>query len=162
MPRIVACGGRQEAFKDFVTALRTQKAGSMVMLLVDSEGPVDGTDPWAHLLSRDRWQRPPDARPEQCHLMVQIMESWFLADPEAIEKFFGAGFRKNALPANSDIEEIERERVISSLERAAHGCAKAGYRKGAHSFALLGTIDPGKLEAAAPFAKRFFETLRSG
>ena len=94
MPRIVACGGRQDAFDSFCTAL---KNGEPALLLVDSEAPVafaaqlgDATVkdvrsqwlPWLHLLHRpgDGWEKPAGAQDMQCHLMVQCMESWLLAD----------------------------------------------------------------------------------
>jgi len=44
MPRIVACGGRRNAYESFVTALETD--GRPPMLLVDAEGPVQQAGPW--------------------------------------------------------------------------------------------------------------------
>jgi hypothetical protein len=49
MPRIVACGGRNQAYDRFQTAL---KNGEHCFLLVDSEIPVDNKYmnlPWQHL-----------------------------------------------------------------------------------------------------------------
>src|SRR5260370_414110 len=132
------------------------------MLLVDSEEPVVGIDPWAHLAVRDHWSRPAGATENQCHLMVQIMESWFLADPPAIRRILGPQFRESALPANARVEEIAKATVIEKLNHAARDCPKGGYRKGEDSFAILGAIEPAKIEAAAPFARRFFGVLRAG
>lgn len=58
--RVVACGGRNAAFDDFKTALKTAlktHGDAFNLLLVDSEAPVSRT-PWAHLLARDGWPRP--------------------------------------------------------------------------------------------------------
>src|ERR1700728_3870114 len=75
MPRIVACGGRKEAYDDFGIALR--QSHHVAMLLGDSEDAVTVQPPWAPLLQRpaDAWPTPPDAEDDQCHLMVQCMES---------------------------------------------------------------------------------------
>lgn len=93
--------------------------------------------------------------------MVQCMESWFLADPEAVASYFGQGFDSNALPKNPRVERVPKQEVLRSLDRAARPTKKKGYRKGAHAFSLLATIDPKKIENASPWAKRFFERLRA-
>ena len=83
MPKIIACGSRNDAFGDFCTAVRTPTNDEYPLLLVDSEGPViprHYDKPWAHLKERDFWNQPADTTDEQAHLMVQCMESWFLAD----------------------------------------------------------------------------------
>jgi hypothetical protein len=164
MPRVVACGSRNEAFNDFCTALHRVGPGEFVCLLVDSEDPVvDGTSPWAFLNARpaDRWEMPAAASDDNAHLMVQCMEAWFLADPGAIERFFGPGFHRNALPARTDVESIPRNDVFAALGRATYACAPKGqYRKGWHSFDLLASLDSEKVERASPYAARLFETLR--
>ncbi len=40
MPKIVASGGRHQAFGDFCTALNKAGADDFILLLVDSEAPV--------------------------------------------------------------------------------------------------------------------------
>lgn len=154
-PRLVACGGRNEAFRSFRTALR---GGESCMLLVDAEGQVS-TDPWTHLRVRDGWNRPSDASEQQCQLMVAQMETWFLADGAAIEAYFGAGFNRSALPRNPNIEQIPREDVVAGLDRAVRGTKKKRYSKGDHSFELLRRLDPSLVRAAAPHAKRLLDTL---
>ncbi len=69
MPRVVACGGRQNAYDSFCTALASPREGPP-MLLVDSEEPVNAAGPWEHLHARDGWVRPRAATDDQCHLMV--------------------------------------------------------------------------------------------
>jgi hypothetical protein len=163
MPRIVAGGSRGRARKKFEGLLASGE--KHVLLLVDSEAPVDSPNegrPWAHLKARDQWQKPAGASDEQCHLMVQCMESWFLADPEAVASYFGQGFKGGDLPKKEDraIEQVPKEKVFQSLDRAAKGTKKKGYRKGAHAFSLLATIDPKKIENDSPWAKRFFDRMR--
>jgi hypothetical protein len=87
MPRIMACGGRKSTYDDFCTALEIAEAEEFIMLLVDSEDPVqDGMAPWTHLAARegDGWSRPAAAVDDTAHLMVQCMEAWFLADKDTL------------------------------------------------------------------------------
>lgn len=165
MPRIVACGSRSETYKRFCIAARSAAADEFTCLLVDSEDPVeDNTLPWAFLRARqaDRWEQPVGTTEESAHLMVQCMEAWFLADPEAVQRFFGQGFRRNALPNRVDLEKVPKRDLLTALDGATRGCAKKGqYHKGKHSFDLLATLDHERLAASSPYARRLFETLRA-
>ncbi len=170
MPRIVACGGRRNAYEDFCTAV-TQ--GHSAMLLIDSEDPVDFQQPqdkpdewkpWLHLAQRqgDRWQKPPNSSDLDCHLMVQCMENWFLADRETLSTFFGQGYNANALPAaGNPIESVTKRTVYQALADATKNCKTKGvYGKGAHSFLLLAKIDPAKVTSASMWADRFVTSLK--
>jgi hypothetical protein len=130
------------------------------MLLVDAEGPVTAADPWQHLQQREGWQRPARATDDQCHLMVQVMETWFLADQSKLRSFYGQRFRENALPANPDVEQIPRLDVFSGLTNATRNTQKGSYDKGSHSFEILAMLDPSRVEQSALYARRFLETLR--
>lgn len=172
MPRIVACGGREDAFDSFCTALAN---GEPAMLLVDSEAPVAaaaqaGEDrqkwlPWLHLKQRqgDEWEKPVGADDLQCHLMTQCMESWLLADRGVLKTFFGQGFKENQLPAMANpVETIAKTQIYQSLANATHDCkTKAQYGKGEHSFKLLALVDPGKVMDASPWASRFVEAIKA-
>lgn len=93
--------------------------------------------------------------------MTQIMESWFLADRDAIKTFFGQGFRENDLPPmNNAVESTAKQQIYSTLARATRDCkTKSAYGKGEHSFKLLTKIDPAKVMQASPWAKRFVDEL---
>ena len=159
MPGIVACGSRQDAYRSFRTAL--QSGDGFPILVVDAEEPLTAAGPWEHLHHRDRWIRPNPATDEQCHLMVQVMESWFLADKPALALFYGQGFRESSLPQNPSVEQIAKADVLNGLDRATRYTTKGRYRKGSLSFDILGSIDPGAVEQAAPYARRLLETLRA-
>lgn len=162
LPRIVASGGRRQAYDDFRTALRQGKHHAM--LLVDSEDPVTVPSPWLHLLQRpaDAWPTPPDATDNDCHLMVQCMESWFLTDRDTLTTFFGQGLNANALPSpHTPIETIPKAAVYQALANATKDCkTKAQYGKGEHSFLLLAQIDPTKVTAASPWAACFVTAMK--
>lgn len=159
MPRIVACGGRRAAYDRFKTACESNETA---MLLLDSEGLVTVSSPWQHLAQRtgDGFRPPQGATDDHCHLMVVCMESWFLADQDALSRFFGQGFNANALPKNTAIETIAKDDVYSGLHKASANCkTKAPYGKGDHSFKILLLLRPDKIAGASPWAKRFLDTL---
>ncbi len=169
-PRIVACGSRQNAYDSYCTAIANRQEA---MLLVDSEAPVTaahqtGTpehwQPWGHLKARqgDGWDKPTSADDTDCHLMVQIMESWFVADRQTLKSFFGRDLNENALPsAANPIEEQAKAGVFESLRTSTRNCQTKGqYGKGDHSFKLLAELNPAVVMAASPWAKRFVDLLR--
>ena len=161
MPKISACGSRQNAYEDFCHALDAVENEKFIALLVDSEGPVvKGASPWAHLKKRDNWKKPARASKDGVHLMVQCMEAWFLADKDTLADFFGAGFNKKALPARPDIEDIPKSDLEMSLKKATRQCGQKGaYHKGRHSFAILAALNPEKVTAVSPHAKQLVRTL---
>ena len=163
MPRIVASGSRGNAYDSFRTAVSATSSNSgSPMLLVDAEGPVTSAGPWDHLHERDCWVRPQGAGDEQCHLMVQCMESWFLADRLSLAGYFGNGFRESALPGNPAVEAIPKADVLDGIDQAARNTSKGGYSKGEHSFRLLAKVDPSRVTTVSPWASRFVAALREG
>ena len=164
LPRTVPCGGRKAAYDAFVTAVNNPKPGEFPLLLVDSETAVaKGNTVWEHLKSRpgDHWIRPQGAEDDQAFLMVQVMESWFIADRDTLRSFFGVNFREQAIPAWTELEEVPKLNVYEALDRATSDCGKKRYTKGKLSFELLARISPSKAEAASPHAKRLFQRLRT-
>ena len=162
MPRVVASGSRRDAFDDFRAAVREAKKDDFIVLLVDSEGPVaTGTGPWQHLKACDNWDQPSGTTDDQAHLMVQCMEAWFLADKDCLAAYYGKDFNQNALPARQDIENIAKNDVLNGLKNATSGVSKGEYEKGRHAFDILAQIDPAKVIAASPHAKRLVDTLKT-
>ena len=159
LPSIEAAGGRQQAYDAFKSA--HERDSRTVVLLVDAEAPVTASDTWTHLQTRDGWTRPAGATNDQCHLMVQVMESWFLADRPALQEFYGHRFRSQALPGNRNIEQVPKQEVLSGLERATRATTRGRYHKGRHSFEILASLDPAKVTAASPYARTFVRTLLS-
>ena len=169
MPRIVACGSRQEAYDDYSHAL---KGGESAVLLVDSEEPVNAERrpgspaewrPWQHLKQRDGWDKPSAASDTDCHLMVQVMESWLLADPQTLKDRFDQEFQHDKLPAlgrGRSLEDIAKDDIMEGLKKATQNCAAGPYAKGKLSFELLGKIDPDKVTKQSLWAKRFIDTLK--
>jgi hypothetical protein len=155
--KIIVCGGREQTYDNFKTALRSHPT-SFNVLLVDAEAPV-GAAPWQHLHARDNWMQPPGTRDEQCHLMAQTMETWLVADRRALEQFYGPQFRASALPVTANIESIDRSALARGLDLATRGTQKGTYHKIKHGAALLEAINPVVVRAAAPSCERLFTTL---
>ncbi len=160
MPKVVRGGSRQQTFNRFATDVAGPSAGTVPLLLVDSEGPVAASHSvWQHLQGRDGWNKPAEAGNDQAFLMVQIMETWFLADRQGLRSYFGPLFAENALRQWPKLEDLSRGTVLASLDRATAQCPKP-YAKGKASFELLAQIDPTLVEASCPHAKDLLNRLR--
>ena len=161
MPKVVACGSRTRAYKNFRTAIG-QRPADLIVLLVDSEGPVKADTRWAHLRERegDGWEQPAGTTESNVHLMVQVMESWFLADRECLMRYFGNGFKGSALPApQRPIEDVAKADVERALRDSAKSSRKGRYTKSRDSFALLRLLDAAKVIEASPHARRLIEAI---
>lgn len=161
--KIVRGGGRKQTYDRFATAAASAGSGAAALLLVDSEDPVAaGHTVWQHLAARreDRWVRPDGVSDDQAFLMVQVMETWFLADHDALRAYFGDKFRAKAIRTWPDLESVPKKTVIEALERATAACRQS-YAKGRVSFELLARIDPARVEAACPHARALLDRLRA-
>lgn len=158
-PKVIACGSREAAFKDFRVALRDATTGN-AMLLVDSEKPVNPRHgSWQHLRSVDGWAKPRNATDDEAHLMVQCMESWFLADVELLADYYKEGFKRNAAPANPEIEQAPKRDVARGLRNATRRTQKGEYHKTRHGFEILSRLDSTRVRERSPHAERLSRVL---
>ncbi len=161
MPKIVRGGGRDRTFGRFTIAIANPRPKTVPLLLVDSEDPIKtGPSVWQHLKARDGWNKPSGASENDAFLMVQAMETWFLADRDTLRNYFGAQFAENALRQWPELEAVPKQTVFDALDRATARCQK-GYAKGKVSFELLARVDPARVEAACPHAKALLDRLKS-
>ncbi len=160
-PKIVACGGRNEAFRRFKIAVEAAKPGETVVLLVDSEEPVGkGISPKAHLTSRDRWNFP-EITNHKLFLMVQAMETWFFADRQTLARFYGQGFLSKSLPGDEqNAELIPKDTLEPALRHASKATQKGSYHKTKHGFDILAMVDPERVQAGSAHARDFNDFLR--
>lgn len=93
--------------------------------------------------------------------MVQMMEAWFLADPEALAVYYGQRFGAQALPGRGNVEQIAKADVERSLKEATRKTQKGEYHKIRHGAELLARIDPAKVRKRAPHCERLLATLAS-
>lgn len=155
--KVVACGSRNDAFDAFQNAVRTA-TDTFNVLLVDSEGAVS-SEPRAYLQQRDGWACG-DLEAEQFQLMAQTMETWIVADPEALLGYYGQGFNTNALPRAQDLETLDKASIASALASATRNTrTKREYHKIAHASALLALIDGQKVRKRCKHCERLFVLL---
>lgn len=154
--KIIICGSRNDAFRNFNNALEDH-SDAFNVLLVDSEAPVKKS-PWEHLKLRDNWDSP-GVDDTHCHLMVQTMEAWFIADIDTLKKFYGQGFRENSIPKNTNVEKIDKDSLEPILKAATRGTSKGEYQKIQHASKLLELLDVAKVRKAAPNCDRLFTIL---
>jgi Domain of unknown function (DUF4276) len=167
LPRIVACGGRDQAYQQFKKAFGNRSQADLAILLIDSEDPLNFKDAtinapiWQHLLDRDKWEKPAAAHDNQVALMVTSMETWIMADQMAIRSFFGAKVKEKYLLPAQNLEARTRKDVFGALEKATEDCGKdRQYRKGSKSFQLLATVNPQTLRQHLPHFQRFIDVLQ--
>ena len=159
----ICCGGRQEAYEAFLNELNTNPE-KISALLVDSETPVatvstdslqDAKIRVSHLRQKlgsdgrgqgDGWTLS-DSLSDKVHLMVQCMEAWIVADPDALSKFYGQKFNKAKLPARTNLEEESKSDIYTKLDAATKDTQKGSYGKIRHASELLGLIDSAKVSA---------------
>jgi hypothetical protein len=149
MPRLVACGARDSAFDDFISA-HTGGTAQFVALWIDSENPLaDLEQTWAHLQARDDWAQPAGASDEQVLFMTTCMETWLVTDRSALKEHYGSKLRDSALPPLSELEKRARHDIQDSLTHATRDCSNA-YAKGKRSFEVLGKLTPATLDKHLP------------
>ncbi len=165
---LVPCGSRDQTFKAFRRDLQQGDGETILILLVDSEDPVasetknaDDANAQArvdHLTQRDGWDLS-EADPKHVHLMVQCMESWIVADPEAVADYYGKKFQANRLPKRRNMEEEPKPDLYDKLKKATEKTQKGAYAKIKHASKLLAAIAPDKIVKRCPRFKTFTSWL---
>lgn len=157
--RIVLCGSKFITFKDFLNAAKVYTE-SFVAFLIDADDAVNVNETAKSFLQKQNagwhWQNVDE---EQCFLMVQVMESWFFADIEALEKYYGRNFNRKALRQNKNVEKIAKADVESGLANATRNTQKGEYHKTKHGAKILELINPQKVRDAAPHCEKLFTAI---
>ena len=157
--RVILCGNRENTIDRFQRALRDYPQAA-VFLLVDSDEPVTvNTFAREQRRVQGRRKRPVAVERNQLHYMVQVMESWFLADQEALREYYGQDLLIRRLPANPQVESIAKREVRRGLRAATRGTTKGEYHKTQHAPHLLARLDPERIRLAAPHCNRLFRAL---
>ena len=124
------------------------------MLVLDSDGPVDCS--YTDLCRRKGID---GSRENQVFWMVQVMETWFLTDSEALKQYYGPQFNDGALRGNPEVEAIPKADVFSRLKQATAASGPGEYHKTRHAPELLARIDPALVQDKAPNCRRLFKVL---
>ena len=156
--RVVMCGSREDTFRAFRNGVE-EYPGSRVFLLVDADGPVQGT-PREHLSAGETKWNLKFASKDQCHLMAEVMESWFLADPAALQQFYGPEFAGGQITKRVNVEDVPKDEVFGALDNATRKTKKGKYHKIQHGPFILERIDPEKVRARAPRCDDLLKALQ--
>jgi hypothetical protein len=154
--RVVMCGPREDTFQAFRRGSRDYPS-SHVLLLVDAERPVTDTER-EHLSTADGWDLS-FAADDSVHLMTQLMESWFVADPAALARFYGQGFATASIPKRQNVEEIPKADIERALHDATRHTKPGTYHKTRHAPKILESLDPTTIRARAPRCERLLQHL---
>ncbi len=152
-PRVVACGSRNEAVNLFQYTL---SRGEIAILLIDSEAEKGATEETISFFQRmaatnndAQISLPAGATNQNVYLIVQCMETWFLADVEALAGYYKQGFNRNALPKSKELEQVAKLDVLAALKAATRQTQRGEYQK-RHGLELLGLLDRKKLAGRCP------------
>jgi len=161
MPKLCSCGGRESAFQDFQIAHAKKSQSDYVAMLIDSEDILtDLNATWNHLKKRDVWDKPPGSENDQVLFMTTCMETWIVADRDALAEHYGSDLQESALPSLFNLESRSRQEINDSLSHATRYCSNA-YKKGKRSFYVLEKLSPNKLELHLPSFARVKRILEN-
>lgn len=157
--RIKPVGARELTIKIFLSEIDDNR-DNFAVLLVDAEGEIGEDESVKTFLRKisDKFNFK-NVKDEQCHLMVQLMESWFLADKEKLGEFYGPNFNHNALPKNKNVEKIPKADVLKGLKAATAKTKKGEYGKGTHSGEILQKINSSSVRNSAEHCENLFQAI---
>jgi hypothetical protein len=148
--QVIACGGRNATCDDFLHDLGSSD-GILRVLLVDSEEAIPHEEKIPenlpddqkqairernasarrdHLIRRDGWKLA-HVPAEQIHLMVQCMEAWIVADPDALSRHYGKRFDRSKLPNRDNLEDEPKPRLYEHLNKATQPTPAGPFLEGA-------------------------------
>ncbi len=156
--RIIPGGSRGNTLEEYKIALRSHPEAFNILLL-DSESEV-ALPRLEHLRRQDRWDVSA-LREDQCHFMVQTVEAWLLADPDALAGYYGQSFQRNLLPKHKDIESVAKKDLLDNLKRATEKTQKGPYAKVRHCADLLGRLDPARVRKRARHCDLLFSSIEA-
>jgi hypothetical protein len=87
------------------------------------------------------------------------MEAWLIADRERLAEYFGKGFHEKSLPPSPNVEQIDKQTLAKSLDKAAKPTNKKGYDKTRDAPRILERIRVSVVRAKAPYCDRLLNTL---
>ena len=154
--KLVPNGSRNEAFSSFKQAVLNDVT-TIIILIVDAEDPVK-TSACEHLKLRDGWDFG-FTKDDNVHLMIQTMETWLVADTEALSNYYGQNFKQSVLPSANTLETIPKAEISQGLKRATKATQKGEYHKIRHASELLKRIDSSKVRQRCPSCDRLFNTV---
>jgi hypothetical protein len=150
-PKIILGGGKQSTLDKFLN----NRLGGKQYVMVDLDKPEQKRE-------EDIKEYALMAYKENVFYMIQEMESWFLSQPEVLDRYYGVtvkgkkiseGLTKKKPSEITDPKE-ELKKVTQSLNKGEK------YHEVSHAVELLERLDATKLENDFPDFKRLIEKLK--
>jgi hypothetical protein len=170
--------GFEHLFSDLRIAAR--EADSEIQFVAAKSGPHDyrkaaRTHPHAwNVLLKDSEEQIPASPAELCRKlgidptleasvfwMVELMESWFLADPNALVDYYGQGFSASTIGATQDVERIPKSDVLLRLKQASKNTSKGEYHKVKHAPHILERLNPDRVQKHASHCRKLFDAVKA-
>jgi len=155
--RFIPSGNRSNTLENFY--MKNIAGHSSKLALVDSDAPVPAEQSAAKFLHTQPDCQVHATNQSNLFLMVQVMETWLVADREALAEFYGQHFRVGNLPQHAHLEAVPKDDVLRCLNHATRDTSKGPYHKVEHGLRLIARVDPAKLRAKCPRAEIFFKGL---
>ena len=162
---MIAGGSNAETVKDFLRSCR-RNPSDLNVLLIDSEGSApSAAEAIRALRSRSYWDA--NAAPDdgQLNFMVQAMEAWFIADPQAMARYFRNGFAVGRLPHPQNAESASPNELTDSINqalRAIGGRRRQKYDKVRDGAQLLARVNEATVRRNCPSFRRLTDFLSRG
>lgn len=156
LPRVVICGSRSDAIRDY----RNRKGSGV--LLIDSEQAVTAATKIQHLLDRKDIDgaHQHQLAEDDIFFMIEAMESWLIADIESIGKKHKRTNPKPSQEARRSVsDQVEKIAKVAS-HRAITESLPANFGKG-RRMELMGLLDPEIVMKMAPEAQSLVNNLKS-
>ena len=152
--QIIAGGSRSDISNKFKTIF----PHSIVLIDSEKEIPCDETiNKWDFLCENEKWNKPEGATEDNLFFMAACMESWIVADENALQEFYGKCFQPK-LPHTIELSTVAKDSILKSLKESTKGCNKI-YNK-QDSFKILEKVAIDKITTSNSYAKEFFDFLK--
>lgn len=151
LPRINLGGGKSQTIRKF---LKNKFDADVSLLLIDLDGPEE---------EKEQDIRDNDLLPrrENIFYMVQEMETWFLSQPDVLDRFFGVDSRQKKVSdklSKRKITEIPDPK--GELKNATKDSKRGEYHEIKHGVELLKLLDAKQLEDIFIDFKNLIERLK--
>ena len=94
-------------------------------------------------------------------LVMTKFGDWFLADPEALAKYYGKEFLASAIGGTQDVEKIQKADVLHRLKQASRNTQKGEYHKVKHAPHLLERLDADRVQKHASQCRKLFDAVKA-
>ena len=170
----------RSGFEVFFADLKTAARGacSTIQLVAARNGLSDyrkasrtHPDAWNILLKDSEQAMPADPRQlgkshgidpafvDRVFWMVELMEAWFLADPQMLAEYYGQGFVRTTIGQPADVERVPKAEVLNRLKHATRNTSKGEYHKVKHAPYLLEKLDGSQVRDRAQQCRQLFEAV---